>query len=1378
MLESLDPRRVFAGSNDPLGQPTVQLYPNTFGVIQNGGIDFTGDVNIASGQTTAEALTEQEVARKLIAASELSQYTDAELAQSRTWAVGVKPGTNIANLERQLGSSLIPSRVVNNLYIYVSPLMRSGMSDALLAANAKNTGAMLKNNASVGGFMPLFSNAGEVATDALTPNPPTDPLYAAGLQWHLTNNGRFGGPGTSINAVGAWGQVSGRGVTVTVVDSGVFWNHEDLSARYRSNMSFDFQDDDGDPSPTAADQNHGTSVAGLIVASGNNNRGGLGVAPDANMAGIKLDFENGWDDLEEAQLMEYGGTELQVSNNSWGLTAAGADISGIITAALYRVSTFGRGGLGAILMKSAGNNAEVGQEASTEGHVANRYTITVGGVGHDGKRASYSEQGAGVDVTAPTQGGNFATDVGMTTTDYLADDNFSSYTNLFNGTSAATPVASGVVALILEARPDLSWRDVRAVLEQSAAKVDSTDANWYQNAAGHDISEVYGFGMVDANAAVALAKTWTKYSAERAYTVGNLGVNSAIVQGGTSTSFVVNQNLKVDQAQLFFRIEHANPEDLRISLISPSGTVVNMVHEARIPISSASYGNLYSVGFTASTDFFRDELSLGTWRVVVSDRSGAVTGTVRELQVNIFGRDNGPTAPSTGTGPATINGVVWNDLNANGIEQAGEPRLPNVVVYIDVDNNGSISINEPSAVTNAQGIYSIRNVAPGPVIVRMATPIGYTQVFPGGDGAYHNSPLPGEVRQNVKFGVTAGFDYGDARSSHGTQTAKHSIIPGVSLGATVDAEKSAIASLEALGDDVTGGDDEDGVVFSGFTGSAAGTGISGTLVPGQVTNTQVTVNTSGKSAGLLHVWADFNADGDFLDAGEKVVSNLRLGTGTFNVNIPTPSNAKTGLTYMRFRYSYDTTLNPTQAALGGEVEDYRVQVLSANPQPVDDAFSVRKFSLNNTLSVLTNDIPSTAGALTIIGTSNFSKGGSATITPDGKQLLYSPKANYLGTETFNYTVRDPAGRTAQAKVTITVLPLSDLPLAVDDSYAVGFNSALQVLDVKANDTVGTGGAITVTNITAPSQGGVLSINAGGTSVSYRPATGFTGVETFTYTITNTNGVSSTATVTTTVVPNANADDLVEFKVQTTDLNGNPISAINVGQEFLVKTFVRDLRPLVGVGSVPAAQHGVFSAHSDLLYDSSLAYVKRDANNTRGFDVVWGPNFTNNRTGSVAVDSIIDEIGALRDPALIATPAGDVDQLLYTVKMVASAAGTLVFKTDPFDAGISDVTLQSPQSQVTFDKVRHATASITINGSAESFSRGASTAAAVVISPLREALRQEAASRVTVALTPDSQSGADAALAAWTSAPQEIEIPTYGSGSSRKAANTLFANLGE
>jgi len=190
----------------------------------------------------------------------------------------------------------------------------------------------------------------------------------------------------------------------------------------------------------------------------------------------------------------------------------------------------------------------------------------------------------------------------------------------------------------------------------------------------------------------------------------------------------------------------------------------------------------------------------------------------------------------------------------------------------------------------------------------------------------------GETRFTVFIGV--GMDYGDAPNPYPTlrenDGARHVVLSGFSLGATVDVNADGQPSAGADGDDNDGNDDEDGVVFDPTT----------PLVPNR--RSTITVSTSGivndvVSFGVLDAWIDYNRDGDWLDAGERVLSNVVLnksvlddgGAITFR-DLVVPSWAVPGETYARFRLSTSGGLSPTGEASAGEVEDYRV-IIYANP---------------------------------------------------------------------------------------------------------------------------------------------------------------------------------------------------------------------------------------------------------------------------------------------------------------------------------------------------------------------------------------------------------------------------------------------------------------
>ena len=100
-------------------------------------------------------------------------------------------------------------------------------------------------------------------------------------------------------------------------------------------------------------------------------------------------------------------------------------------------------------------------------------------------------------MSAPSNGGTDAITTTSTNNSYIEN---------FGGTSSTTPLVSGMIALMLEANPNLTWRDVQHVLINSSDVVDANSNGWFTNGAEHDFSHDYGFGRINAEAAVALGQ--------------------------------------------------------------------------------------------------------------------------------------------------------------------------------------------------------------------------------------------------------------------------------------------------------------------------------------------------------------------------------------------------------------------------------------------------------------------------------------------------------------------------------------------------------------------------------------------------------------------------------------------------------------------------------------------------------------------------------------------------------------------------------------------------------------------------------------------------------------------------------------------------------
>ena len=332
------------------------------------------------------------------------------------------------------------------------------------------------------------------------------------------------GSGVDLCMGNLWASgINGNGVKINVVDSGLEIAHEDLVDRIIPGASYNFlnasTDPTRDPTVTLTTGDHGTSVAGLIAATSGNGIGGAGVAPRASLMGYNLIVAA--QSLSQNQISfgantAYQSTATDIFNNSNGavqtqLLAPNTSQDTILT----NLTTL-RSGKGAIHIKSAGNNftgwdngsdfngdytlcREVGiscQNINQDRENTVYNTIVVAALGADGSKSSYSTAGSalwvsgfggehGYDVAlAGSLGSAAAYKPAMLTADVSSclrgysragvtknqldkgdgsglENASCNYTAGFNGTSSSAPTVSGVVALMLQANPDLTWRDVR-----------------------------------------------------------------------------------------------------------------------------------------------------------------------------------------------------------------------------------------------------------------------------------------------------------------------------------------------------------------------------------------------------------------------------------------------------------------------------------------------------------------------------------------------------------------------------------------------------------------------------------------------------------------------------------------------------------------------------------------------------------------------------------------------------------------------------------------------------------------------------------------------------------------------------------------------------
>jgi subtilisin-like proprotein convertase family protein len=435
---------------------------------------------------------------------------------------------------------------------------------------------------------------------------PSDPKF--GQQWHLLNTSL---PAADANVEPAWNAgYTGTGVVVGVIDGGVQTGHEDLAANYNSTAS-----------KSGGSSSHGTSVAGVIAAVEGNGKGGVGAAYDAQWSKLYYGSSS-----STADNFLWRNDINDIKNNSWGPYDDGTiwTMSSVERNALRDSVANGRGGLGEIFTWAAGNGGTF-DRVDYDPYASSRYTVAVGAIGDLDKRAGYNETGSSMLVVAHSSGNNR----GITTTD------LNGYTSSFGGTSSASPLGAGVIALMLEANPALTWRDVQHVLVHSARLVDSSNSKWKQNGAGHDFNENYGFGSVDAGAATTLAANWINVSPVQIYNTGKIAANITIPNNdpnGLEYTISVPDSFYLEHAELILNVNHNYLGDLKIWLKSPDGTRSLFTKQR-----NDNKDDLVNYVFTTVRSW--DEQSDGDWTFHISDEAGNATGTLVDYKLKLYGND-------------------------------------------------------------------------------------------------------------------------------------------------------------------------------------------------------------------------------------------------------------------------------------------------------------------------------------------------------------------------------------------------------------------------------------------------------------------------------------------------------------------------------------------------------------------------------------------------------------------------------------------------------------------------------------------------------------------------------------------------------------------
>ncbi|XP_063367945.1 neuroendocrine convertase 1-like [Cydia amplana] len=489
---------------------------------------------------------------------------------------------------------------------------------------------------------------------------------------------------------------TGRGVRVSVLDDGVEHNHTDLRDNYDPEISWDCNDGDPDPSPPQKDlrrNSHGTRCAGEIAMTANNVKCGVGVAWGAKVGGVRM-LDGRITDRVEGEGIGYAWDKVDIYSASWGPNDDGRTVEGpgrLAMQAFKRGVTQGRSGKGVIYVWANGNGGIHKDNCNCDGYSSSIYTVSIGSASQHGWFPWYGEVCSSTLAVAYSSGARKDQKIATTDTN-------DSCTLDHTGTSAAAPLAAGIIALALEANSNLTWRDVQHLIAwTSDSSTLAGNPGWQINDVGLQFDVRFGFGLLNAEALVSRALNWITVPEKLiCHIPPQYKINEKLSSGQQVNIYFDAHDCPVnyvEHVELGINIHYSKRGALEAYLTSARGTRIQLLTARPEDTSNAAFLNwpLMSVATWG-------ENPKGMWQaVILDDTDEANVGEVGETTLVIHGTSETPAHMKHLLKDDISNGDTNNENNMKHLlEEVNEISNENIFNnFLNVPENHVHDVDPP-----------------------------------------------------------------------------------------------------------------------------------------------------------------------------------------------------------------------------------------------------------------------------------------------------------------------------------------------------------------------------------------------------------------------------------------------------------------------------------------------------------------------------------------------------------------------------------------------------------------------------------------------------------------------------------------------------------